>query len=131
MLSMRIAVATLTAALMMSSDLLSMQSSSVAYASSNTTNTMSASNPSALVLNQSNANGVPMIAEQNNNWPSIESRAAVVMDMNTGTIVYGKNPLEAHYPASITKIMTAMIALQHGKLTDQLTASKNAVNQPS
>lgn len=83
-----------------------------------------------LVLNQSTGD-VPYVSGNDNaNWPSIISQSAVVMDMNTGTIVYGKNPLVSHYPASITKIMTALLALKLGKLTDTLTASADAVNQP-
>ena len=60
-----------------------------------------------LVLNQTDINGIPM-TNQPENGPSIVSQAAVVMDMNTGTVIYAKNPEVEHYPASITKIMTAM-----------------------
>lgn len=83
------------------------------------------------VLNQTDMAGVPMTAQPDKSWPAIVSQSAVVMDLSTGTVVYAKNPEQAHYPASITKILTAMIALQKGKLTDELTASKNAVDQPS
>ena len=85
--------------------------------------------PTQLVLNQSYINGIPMTT-QPENWPNIVSQAAVVMDMNTGTIVYAKNPEVEHYPASITKIMTAMLALEDGKLTDMVPVSKNAADQP-
>ncbi|WAH36508.1 D-alanyl-D-alanine carboxypeptidase family protein [Alicyclobacillus dauci] len=82
-------------------------------------------------LNQTYDHGMPSIQNENSPaWPSIVSQAAVVMDMNTGTVVYGKNPLVEHYPASITKIMTALLALKYGHLNDTLTASSNAVNQP-
>ncbi|WP_304457868.1 D-alanyl-D-alanine carboxypeptidase family protein [Alicyclobacillus sendaiensis] len=63
-------------------------------------------------------------------WPSIVSQAAVVIDMDTGAVVYAKNPTAPHYPASITKIMTALLALRLGHLTDVLTASADAVDQP-
>ncbi|QSO49638.1 D-alanyl-D-alanine carboxypeptidase [Alicyclobacillus mengziensis] len=82
-----------------------------------------------LVLNQTWVNGVPMTS-QPEPFPNIISQAAVVMDMTTGTVVYAKAPLTEHYPASITKIMTAILALQHGKLSDIITVSKNAANQP-
>jgi serine-type D-Ala-D-Ala carboxypeptidase (penicillin-binding protein 5/6) len=82
-----------------------------------------------LVLNQTWVAGVPMTS-QPETFPSIVSQAAVVMDMTTGTIVYAKDPLVEHYPASITKIMTAIIALQDGKLTDIVPVSKDAANQP-
>lgn len=84
-----------------------------------------------IVLNQTKHDGIPYVQGENfTSWPAIVSQAAVVMDMNTGTIVYGKNPNVEHYPASITKIMTALLALKYGHLTDILTASKNAVKQP-
>ncbi|GLG01274.1 hypothetical protein Alches_13130 [Alicyclobacillus hesperidum subsp. aegles] len=86
--------------------------------------------PAQVVLNQ-RPGSVPYIdGVDNAKWPSIVSQSAVVMDMDTGTVVYGKNPLALHYPASITKIMTALLALKLGHLTDVLTASQNAVNQP-
>ena len=63
-------------------------------------------------------------------WPEgieIESQSAVVMEESTGTILYQKNMDEQHYPASITKIMTAMIALENGNLQDKVIFSKDAV----
>ncbi len=83
------------------------------------------------ILNQNYENGIPMTAQPENTWPDIVSQAGVVMDLSTGTVLYAKNPLETHFPASITKIMTAIISLQHGALTDELSASENAVGQPS
>ncbi|MDQ0188441.1 D-alanyl-D-alanine carboxypeptidase family protein [Alicyclobacillus cycloheptanicus] len=83
-----------------------------------------------VVIDQTTENGVPMTADPVGGWPAIVSQAAVVMDMNTGTVVYAKNPLAPHYPASLTKILTAMIALQRGHLTDVLTTSAEAANQP-
>jgi serine-type D-Ala-D-Ala carboxypeptidase (penicillin-binding protein 5/6) len=85
--------------------------------------------PPQVVLNQTNVDGVPMVSNADPNAPQISSDAAVVMDMSTGTIVYAKNPNTSHYPASITKIMTAVIALQRGHLDDVLTASPYAVEQ--
>lgn len=85
----------------------------------------------SVVLNQHvSRTGLPYTNEGLPSWPNIVSHAAVVMDMTTGTIVYAKAPLAPHYPASLTKIMTAMLALQHGRLTDELTATQQAVDQP-
>ncbi|UNO49844.1 D-alanyl-D-alanine carboxypeptidase family protein [Alicyclobacillus acidoterrestris] len=84
-----------------------------------------------VVLNESVRDGIPYVnGEDSAKWPSIVSNVAVVMDMDTGAVVYAKNPLVSHYPASITKIMTALLALKYGKLSDELTASKDAVSQP-
>lgn len=65
-----------------------------------------------------------------NYWPEgIEtgSQSAIVMEASTGTILYQKNADEAHYPASITKIMTALIALENGNISDTVVFSKDAI----
>ena len=59
--------------------------------------------------------------------PSIESESAVVMEVNTGTILYEKNSQEKKYPASITKIMTTLLALENSSLGETVTFSKDAV----
>ena len=61
--------------------------------------------------------------------PTLLSQSAVLMDMTTGQIMYQKNPYERLYPASITKIMTALLALKYGHLNDQIRTSVNAANQ--
>lgn len=58
---------------------------------------------------------------------TIHSEGAVLIDSKTGTILYGKNENEKLYPASTTKIITAIIAIENCKLTDKITASYNAV----
>lgn len=60
--------------------------------------------------------------------PDIQAKAALLVDANTGNIVYAKNEHEELYPASLTKIMTALLVLEavdSGKLSldQQLTAS--------
>ena len=44
--------------------------------------------------------------------PQIYSEAGIVMDMDSGAILYAKNIDARHYPASITKIMTALVAIK-------------------
>lgn len=58
---------------------------------------------------------------------TVSAGAAVVADLNTGRVLYYKNPETKLYPASLTKIMTAMIALDNSNLTDTVTVSENAV----
>lgn len=58
----------------------------------------------------------------------IKSEAAVVMDAQTGAVLYGKNADEKMYPASLTKIATAIYAIENGDLQDKVTISKNVVN---
>lgn len=59
--------------------------------------------------------------------PQIEADAAVVMDADTGAFLYSKNMDAREYPASITKIMTALIAIENGNLNSRITFSENAV----
>lgn len=57
---------------------------------------------------------------------SLTSTAAILMDANTGSILYEKNSEQILYPASLTKIATAIYAIENGNLTDIVTVSKNA-----
>ena len=64
--------------------------------------------------------------------PDIQCKAALLVDANTGGIVYAKNEHQELYPASLTKIMTALLTLEaidEGKLSmDQnLTATATAL----
>ena len=59
--------------------------------------------------------------------PEVQSASAIVMEASTGTILYEKNSMDAHYPASITKIMTTLLALENGNLSDTVTFSSDAV----
>ena len=55
--------------------------------------------------------------------PQIYSEAGIVMDMDSGAILYAKNIDNPHYPASITKILTALVALENNDLTDIVTVT--------
>lgn len=55
------------------------------------------------------------------------SKGAVLLDSNTGKILYGKNENTKLYPASTTKILTSILAIENCKLTDKITASYDAV----
>ncbi len=59
--------------------------------------------------------------------PSITAEAAILMDAKTGQVLWGKNIDQRQYPASITKVMTGMLALERGNLTDIITMSNEAV----
>ncbi|MEW6162309.1 MAG: D-alanyl-D-alanine carboxypeptidase family protein [Nitrospirota bacterium] len=56
----------------------------------------------------------------------IHPRAAVVMDASTGRILYAKNPNLRLPPASTTKLMTAIVAIEKADLSDVIRVSKNA-----
>lgn len=55
------------------------------------------------------------------------SPSCILMEAKTGKIIYEKNAHEKMFPASTTKIMTAILALEHCELTDVATASYEAV----
>ena len=58
--------------------------------------------------------------------PSINSRAAVVIDRESKRILYGKNENQRRAMASTTKIMTCLIALENSKLDETIVVSKKA-----
>lgn len=55
------------------------------------------------------------------------SPVCLLMESKTGKIIYEKNAYEKMYPASTTKIMTAILTLENCELTDIATASYEAV----
>lgn len=64
------------------------------------------------------------------NWPAgpqVYAESAIVMEASTGTILYSKDIDAQHYPASITKIMTVLLALENLDLDEEITFSHNAV----
>ncbi|WP_300349826.1 D-alanyl-D-alanine carboxypeptidase family protein [Clostridium sp.] len=61
----------------------------------------------------------------------VEARSALLMEANTGKIIFEKNANEKFAPASVTKIMTMLLAMEkvdrrEMKLTDQITVSETA-----
>ncbi len=50
--------------------------------------------------------------------PHIYSESGIVMDIDSGAILYAKNIDDQHYPASITKLMTALVAFENYKLDE-------------
>lgn len=58
--------------------------------------------------------------------PEVEAKAAVLMDGASGRILYAKNAHLPLPPASTTKIMTAILALENGRLGDRVCVSRRA-----
>lgn len=58
--------------------------------------------------------------------PDITAHCAVVMDASTGKVLYEKNAHERAYPASTTKIMTLITALEESDIHDRLSVSAAA-----
>lgn len=67
--------------------------------------------------------------EQNSGEMVIYSESAILMESKTGKVLYEKNMNERKYPASTTKILTAIIALEKCELNETAVASANAVNE--
>lgn len=57
----------------------------------------------------------------------INSPSAILIDANTGRILYEKNSNEKAFPASTTKILTAILVLENCNLNEEVTASYNAI----
>ncbi len=75
-----------------------------------------------------------MIASIPSDWPeapNVQVGAAILMDADSGEILYAKNATEAMYPASTTKLMTALLTLEYASLQDVVSFSQKAVMIPS
>ena len=58
---------------------------------------------------------------------NLSSEALLILEPSTGKIVYEKNGYEKKYPASTTKIMTAILAIEHCNLNETATASEFSI----
>lgn len=59
------------------------------------------------------------------------ARSAVLMDADSGRILFAKNGQEQRAMASTTKIMTCILALENGDLSDEVAVSAEAASQPA
>ena len=58
---------------------------------------------------------------------SLNLGAALIYEMNSGTLLYTMNPDAKMYPASVTKVMTCLLALEYGDIDDVVTVSEEVV----
>ncbi len=63
-----------------------------------------------------------------NDAPEITSLSGIVMDVDTGEILYEKDAFSAYYPASTTKMLTGMIAIDKLKLSDTVTVAQSDID---
>lgn len=65
-------------------------------------------------------------------WPAfpydLKAVAAIVMDPDTGTVLYGKEIHSRRYPASITKILTALVVIENCSLSEEVEFTEEAVS---
>ncbi|MBE5940414.1 MAG: D-alanyl-D-alanine carboxypeptidase [Lachnospiraceae bacterium] len=59
--------------------------------------------------------------------PDIYGQAAILIDAETGAVLYEKNADDVMYPASITKVVTAIVAIENASLEETVTFSKNSI----
>lgn len=57
------------------------------------------------------------------------AKAAFVYEINTGTLLYAYNPDLQVYPGSLAKLLTALIAIEYGNLSDKITVSTREISQ--
>lgn len=62
--------------------------------------------------------------------PDIQGESGVVIEASTGTVLYDKNMHDQHYPASITKILTVLLALENCSLDEMVTVPYEAAHMP-
>ena len=70
----------------------------------------------------------PMLLDVDHPPPILWAESAFVMDETNGTVLYAKNPDEQLPMASTTKLMTAVVALSHGKPDQLITITADAAN---
>lgn len=73
---------------------------------------------------------MPVQSNEITNWPEgpvVSAESAILMEINTGTILYEKNIHKQQYPASTTKILTTLIASEQCSLDEVVTFSHAAV----
>ncbi len=73
---------------------------------------------------------LPIQSNSYENWPdgpAISAKSAIVMDLDSGAVLYEKNIHEMLYPASTTKIMTCLLAVENAKMDEMVEFSYDAV----
>jgi serine-type D-Ala-D-Ala carboxypeptidase (penicillin-binding protein 5/6) len=63
-------------------------------------------------------------------YPRTTSQYTVLMDVNTGSVLYSENLLAHRPPASLTKMAAAIVLIENGKLTDTVTAPDGLESVP-
>lgn len=73
---------------------------------------------------------LPIESNSYENWPdgpAISAQSAIVMDVDSGTVLYAKNIHEMLYPASTTKILTCLLAVENATMDENVEFSYDAV----
>lgn len=73
---------------------------------------------------------MPVQSNGQEGWPQAPGtygEAAIVMEVESGAILYAKNIDDHHFPASITKLLTALVAFENGKFEDPVVFSHDSL----
>lgn len=84
--------------------------------------TNSGLNPGYTVQQMQNPRPVP----QGDALPNVTATSAIVMEASTGHVIYSRNPDQKMFPASTTKMVTLIMALENGNPNDMVTVGQNA-----
>lgn len=85
----------------------------------------------SLQQQQEDRRAIPVESNEIQDWPTgpaVSAESAVLMEADTGTILYAKNIHEHLYPASITKVLTCLIAAENCSMDEMVTFSAEAIN---
>lgn len=85
--------------------------------------------PTAQELAEQRKN-LPIQSNSYENWPdgpAVSAQSAIVMDVDSGAVLYAKNIDEKLSPASTTKIMTCLLAVENAQMNENVEFSYDAV----
>lgn len=68
--------------------------------------------------------GLCVVSGNSEEDPAITAKAGICFDRTTGQVIFSKNAYERLYPASITKLMTCLVTLRHGDLSQKVTVEE-------
>ena len=79
-------------------------------------------------LNSDTTNNAENTENNENTNLELDCESAILLEEKTGIVVYEKNSNEKLYPASTTKILTAILVLENCKLSDSITVTESSIN---
>ncbi|MEG0857538.1 MAG: serine hydrolase [Terrisporobacter sp.] len=75
------------------------------------------------------SSGASNLAQAATSMPTVSSHAYVIMDSNSGNILYSSDPDKKIYPASTVKLLTALVAMENCDLSKKMTIDKNILSK--
>ena len=80
------------------------------------------------VNQSSNTKEIPTINAIQAGGPAISAKAGIVMEVHSGAVLFAKNATDSNAPMSLTKLMTALLVLENGTMSDTVKCSYTAIN---